>query len=153
MKKCLLIFSMLLSWLIVSAQTEEENTIRQQSANFSRFYMEGNFQAMADAYTDSAILMPPLKDVIIGKKAILEFWVGLPATSKLLLHKSEPEKIIIIGNEAHEYGYYFTESKKNDEEKKRGSAKYYIIWVKTKTDGWKMKMDMWNGRNPQWNEK
>lgn len=149
----MVLLTVLLISSVLSAQTKEENVIRQLSVEFSRFYMEGDFQAMANAYTDSAILMAPAEDIIIGKKAILDFWVGLPTTSKLLLHKYEPEEIIIKGNEAYEYGYYFTESQKIGEEKKIRSAKYYVIWVKTKKDGWKMKMDMWNARNPEWNQK
>lgn len=134
------------------AQSKDHREIIQQSAQFSAYYVQGNFKGMADTYTEDALLFPPGKDIVVGKAAILSFWENLPKTI-LLSHKTVPEKIIIKGKEAHDYGYYFVQSQKEGEAPGPVfSAKYYIIWVKDKDRGWKMKMDMWNSRNADWNK-
>lgn len=142
----------LISCTLTFAQENDIINIKKTSTEFSQNYIKGDFQALANAYTDSALLFPPSRDVIVGRKAIFDFWKGLPSSSTLLSHRSEPERIIVSGNEAHDYGYYYTETQKSGEsEIKRFSAKYYILWIKT-DQGWKMKMDMWNSRDSNWNQ-
>ena len=134
------------------AQNKNQQEIIKQSAQFSAYYVEGNFEGMANTYTEDAMIFPPGKDILFGKAAIRNFWENLPKT-KILSHKSVPEKIIIKGNEAHDYGYYFVQSQKEGEVPGPVfSAKYYIIWVKDKDRSWKMKIDMWNSRNADWNK-
>jgi ketosteroid isomerase-like protein len=121
------------------------------SVQFSANYIKGDFRAMAETYTNDALLFPPGKDVIIGKENILKYWENLPKTT-ILMHKSVSEKLVFKGKEVHDYGYYFVQSQKENEAPNPVySAKYYIIWI-TENGEWKMKLDMWNGRNPDWNK-
>jgi ketosteroid isomerase-like protein len=124
----------------------EKNKIAQLQSKFSENYLNGDFAAISKTYSDSAILMAPATDIIIGRTNIYSYWSNLPKT-KLVSHKSLPEKIILKGNEAWEYGYYFVQSKKSDGSLNPiYSAKYFIIWTKESGE-WKIKMDMWNSRN------
>ncbi|MBP6695619.1 MAG: nuclear transport factor 2 family protein [Saprospiraceae bacterium] len=129
----------------------DEQQIKDQSSQFSKNYIEGNFVAMAEAYTTDAVIGPPSKDIVSGREKIYNYWAGLPKT-KVLMHRSETITIKINGDEAHDYGYYYTQSQKDNGEKNPVySAKYYIIWKKV--DGtWKMKVDIWNSRDQHWNK-
>lgn len=132
-----------------SGQHDEE-AIRKLSADFSRDYIAGDFESMANRYTDDAVIMPPGTDVVQGRKAILEFWTR---TTRPVTHKSVPDRIVIEGDLAHDYGYYYVQSKKPGEEAgKTFSSKYYILWARERNGEWKIKMDMWNNRNPGWNK-
>lgn len=135
----------------LAAQHADQDVIKRLSAEFSAHYVQGNFQAMADRYTEDAILMPPGSEVVAGKNSILEFWMTTTLPS---MHKSVPEKIIVEGSTAHDYGYYYVQSQKPGEEPGPVfSAKYYILWVMDASGEWKIKMDMWNSRNADWNKK
>ena len=137
------------------APSSEDNAaaaIRQLSGKFSSDYIRSDFEAIANAYAEDAVIMPPGRDAIKGRKAIFDFWSGLPKTYRLLIHRIEPDTIFVMGNEAHDYGYFFTQSQKEGEDAGPVlSAKYYIVWEKDKAGDWKMKMDMWNMRDPEWN--
>lgn len=131
------------------AQQAEEIAIRKESATFSANYINGNFEAMSRQYMTDAVLMPPARDVLTGTKAILEFWNG---TTRPIMHRSEPVAIVVEGNSAHDYGYFYTQSQKPGEEPGPVfSAKYYILWTKDPQGQWKMKVDMWNSRRTDWN--
>lgn len=132
------------------AQDLNDIAIRKESTAFSANYVAGDFTAMTNAYTEDAVLMPPSRDVVIGKKAIGEFW---NASSRPIMHKCVPDRIVIDGNTAHDYGYFFTQSQKPGEEPGPVySAKYYILWAKDSLGKWRMKMDMWNSRRSDWNK-
>jgi ketosteroid isomerase-like protein len=134
----------------VFSQSGDEKAIRAASAKFSSDYVAGDFRAMADAYTANAVLMAPAREIITGRENIFMFWNGLPKTSALLKHKVVPERIFINGNEAHDHGYFYTQSQKPGEEPGPVlSAKYYILWEKDGIGVWRMKMDMWNSRDPE----
>lgn len=130
------------------AQSPDELAIRKASREFSADYVRGDFQAMTDRYTDDAVLMAPARDVLSGRTAILEFWKGttVPAT-----HESVPERIIIEGNTAHDYGYFYVQTQKPGEPPGPvNSAKYYIRWQKGADGAWRMALDMWNTRQAGW---
>ncbi len=133
-------------------QESDVEQIKRLSAEFSGNYMKKDFQKLGEAYTDDAVLLSPGRDIIIGKENIYNFWSA--GTSTYVQHTIVPEQIIVKGDEAHDFGYFFTQAKNND-----GtigpllSAKYYIIWARLPGGTWKMKMDMWNTRDRNWTMK
>lgn len=147
--KHLFLFAFILPYTSL-AQESDEAAIRHESAQFSASYVAGDFEAMTNHYTEDAILMSPARDVIEGRKGILAFW---QSTTKPVMHRSEPDRIVIEGNLAHDYGYFYTQSQKPGEVVGPvASAKYYILWAKDAQGRWRMKMDMWNSRRPDWNK-
>jgi len=139
---------LLLLPLSALAQSADELAIRKASQQFSADYVRGDFQAMTNCYTRDALVMAPSRDAITGHTAILEFW---KTTTVPVAHESMPEKIVIEGNTAHDYGYFYVQSQKPGETPGPvSSAKYYIRWQKG-TDGvWRMAVDMWNSRKSGW---
>ena len=130
------------------AQSPDEQAMRAASVKFSSDYVRGDFQSMTDAYTEDALVMAPSRDAIVGKNGILKFWETTTAPAS---HESVPERIIIEGNVAHDYGYYYVQSQKPGEPAGPvNSAKYYIRWQKGSDGKWRMAIDMWNSRKTGW---
>lgn len=144
MRILLLLFLPLVSF----CQSADETAIRKASQQFSAHYINGDFQAMTNTYTDNALVMAPSRDAIAGKDAILAFW---KTTTVPVTHESVPEKIIIEGNVAHDYGYFYVQTQKPGEPVSSvSSAKYYIRWEKGADGAWRMAVDMWNSRKTGW---
>jgi ketosteroid isomerase-like protein len=143
----LLSFLCLISVHVANAQTSDKEKIMEVSRKFSADYVNRDFKSMANAYTEDAIILAPNRDIITGRDSIFAYWAK--SNSKLVMHKTVPESLAISGNEAHDTGYYFVQTEENGALKPVYSAKYYIVWTKTKGE-WKMKMDMWNSRDRNW---
>lgn len=139
---------LLLAPLTILAQSADEQAIRNASLQFSADYVRGDFVSMTNHYTDDALVMAPARESITGKAAILEFW---KTTTVPLKHESVPEKIVIEGDIAHDYGYFYVQTQKPGEPPgPLNSAKYYIQWRKGSDGQWRMAVDMWNTRHPGW---
>lgn len=139
---------LLLTPLAALAQSADEQAIRKASLQFSADYVRGDFTSMTDHYTEDGLVMAPGRDAMTGKAAILEFW---RTTTVPIKHESTPEKIIVEGSTAHDYGYYYVQTQKPGEPPGAlNSAKYYIQWRKGTDGHWRMAIDMWNSRQPGW---
>lgn len=148
------IYTVLLLHISICAFGQENDVeqIKRLAAEFSENYMRKDFKALAEAYTEDAVLLSPGRDIIIGKANIYNFWaVG---TSTYVKHTLVPEQIIVKGDEAHDFGYFYTQIKNSDGTiAPMLSSKYYVIWSKQPGGSWKMKMDMWNTRDRNWTAK
>ncbi|MBL7850547.1 MAG: DUF4440 domain-containing protein [Cyclobacteriaceae bacterium] len=134
--------------LTTLAQSSDEQLIRKASRQFSADYVRGDFVAMSEHYTEEALVMAPGRDALVGKAAILEFW---QTTTVPLTHESVPEKIVIEGDVAYDYGYFYVQTQKPGEPPgPTNSAKYYIRWKKGSDGVWRMAFDMWNSRSANW---
>lgn len=129
-------------------QSSDESAIRKASQKFSADYVKGDFESMTRCYTENAVVMAPSRDVLTGHEAILAFW---RTTTVPITHESVPEKIVVEGNIAHDYGYFYVQTQKTGEPAGPvNSAKYYIRWEKGADGTWRMAFDMWNSRKPGW---
>lgn len=115
-------------------------------AAFSQALMNGDYEAVVNAYTEDAKIFPGGTRILAGKAEIRKYWTP-PAGSqrKMTYHKIIPEEINIVGKEAYDYGYY--EGKSTNNEGQEGGmfkGKYVITWKEVKPDVWKMYLDIWN---------
>ena len=60
-----------------------EQALSEGSRSFAEAYNRGDAAAAADHYTEDAVLLPPNREMVSGKRAIQEFWktamdVGVP---------------------------------------------------------------------------
>lgn len=136
----------------VYSQEQEENSIKKVAAKFSASYVEGDYQTMADIYTDDAVLMSPGQDMIYGREAIYKFWSRDTAYHQVF-HRSVADQIEVIGNLAFDNGYWYSKATYNGKERPLSSGKYLIIWKKDEEGNWKMYHDIWNNRASGWQEK
>lgn len=147
--RCLILFLCICSCYTVHCQKymgdqNEIKSILDKSKVFSQFYMDGEFDSMANIYTMDGKIMPPGTDIIEGHKAIKQRWI-LPENVKILHHKANPVEIVIIDDTAYDGGYYEGTTQKADGSTVSWNGKYLIIWKKEAGE-WKMYYDIWNNR-------
>jgi ketosteroid isomerase-like protein len=128
----------------VGPQKDIEDILKV-SAAFSQSYMDGDFEAIANAYTENGLLLPPGSDIIQGREKIKSRWT-LPQGVQVILHKAIPEKIEVIGSTAYDVGYYHGKTLRKDGSEASWKGKYVIIWKKEANE-WKIDSDIWNNRN------
>lgn len=126
----------------VDIEMEMEAIMNNISA-FSQHVMNGDAEAIADAYTSDGKIFPNNRDIMEGRDALVKYWSPQKGY-KTTYHKVKPEEIKILGDEAYDYGYY--EGKTLNESTGKESSwkgKYVIVWKKVKGE-WKIYLDIWN---------
>lgn len=120
----------------------EKNKIIAASKNFSKAFVAQDFEAMANAYTQDAKLIPLGTPIVEGRQAIKERWIQGKDT-KVISHSMKPAEVNIIGDYAYDYGHYYGNSKKGADPAMDWKGKYVVVWKKE--DGnWRMYIDIWN---------
>ena len=150
----------LIGWLVMafglidcnSAQSQERSEDRevvskltQLSGQFSAAYMRGDIEKLVSFYTDDAVIFPGNSDLLRGKEAIKKYWT-LPSGRTITHHKITAVEIKVIGEFAHDYGYYEISGRNGEESWGPNYGKYLIVWKRDKDRGWKMHLDMWTSR-------
>ena len=153
MKK-LSIFSTILFFLVVGgsvsgalSQTYEGDPgeikhILTNVASFSRFYVNADYESLANSYSSDAKILPPGADIISGREAIKKRWT-LTSGVKVLYHKAMPTEIKIDGKYAYDIGYYEGGTRQKDGSESSWRGKYLIVWRKEGKD-WKIYADAWS---------
>ncbi len=127
---------------ISTSNTVEKEKILAATRNFSKAYINGDYETIANSYTSDAKIFPNNADIISGRQAIKERWMQ-GASAKTLHHEIQPEEIKFFGDYAHDYGYYEGKTERKDGSIVDWKGKYVVIWKKE--DGnWKMYLDIWN---------
>ena len=130
-----------------SFQTNEQSKdeILDNIRAFSKAYVEGDYDAIADSYSEDGKIMPAGARIIEGKEAIKKRWMVTDG-SKILNHEINPSEIFFLGNYAYDYGYYNGKTESSDGRISTWKGKYVIVWKKI--DGnWKIYLDIWNRVN------
>lgn len=147
LKSLLFVVLLLSAGIGTQAQTyvgkqKDIDQILRNVEQFSADYVAGDYDAIADAYTEDGKIFPNNSDIIEGRAAIHDRWV-LPAGVKTLRHKVTPEEIRIVKKYAYDYGYYEGATHRADGSESSWKGKYVIIWRKVGKD-WKIYLDIWN---------
>ena len=127
---------------ITQSDKNERTKILTAAKNFSRAYMEGDYETIAHSYTSDAKIFPTNADIISGREAIKQRWMQGSGT-KILHHEIQPQEIKFFGDYAHDYGYFMGKTERKDGSVVDWKGKYVVIWKKEAGD-WKMYLDIWN---------
>ncbi|MGB3184135.1 MAG: DUF4440 domain-containing protein [Cyclobacteriaceae bacterium] len=121
---------------------EEIEKIMKASKGFSAYYVDKEFDKLAEVYTEDGAILPPGADIIKGREAIKKRWI-LPEGVTVTLHKATPTELKVSGDFAYDVGYYEGTTREKDGTENSWKGKYLIVWQKV--DGeWKIHMDAWN---------
>lgn len=120
------------------------DTLLQHARAFSEAYVAQDLDAIANAYTDSAIAIPGGQDLVRGPDAIRELF-RMPDAISLVRHEIHPVRVDVQGSRAYDVGRYEMQAQRGDSLLPTHHGTYAIVWLRT-DDGWKMDVDMWASR-------
>jgi ketosteroid isomerase-like protein len=120
----------------------EKQSLLNTMKEFSKAYIAGDYEAIADAYTSDGKIFPNNASIIEGKEAIKKRWI-LPKGESILHHEFLPEEINILGTYAFDYGFYKGRTKTKEGKEIDFKGKYVVVWKKIDAE-WKMYLDIWN---------
>jgi uncharacterized protein (TIGR02246 family) len=123
-----------------------------------------DFAAVAEMFTDDAVMLPPRRNMIVGKNAIRSFWEQAARIQKI---EFATDSVATLGADAvREIGTLSLsvgqpDALRDDEEEDTESAvevadsqsrevlgKYVFVWRKVKDD-WKLETSIWNRNRPE----
>ena len=79
--------------------------ILKNVANFSKSLMDGNAEAVVNAYTKDGKIFPDRRDIIEGQEGLFRYW-SPPKGRRTSYHKVTPSELTVVGDTAYDYGYY-----------------------------------------------
>lgn len=127
---------------VLKGPASETKSILNNIRQFSEFVMHQQPEKVAMAYTADARLFPMNSDILIGRKAIQEYWTP-SGPNRTVYHKISPEAIEVIGDTAYDYGYYEGKTLREDGTEVPWKGKYVIVWKKIDQQ-WLIYLDCWN---------
>lgn len=123
-------------------EQEAIDLIKSNTVQFSRAYMQRDYEKIANSYTIDGKIMPGGARIISGKEEIRKRWI-LPDDQKVIHHRVFHEDIKILRDEAYDYGYYEGTTEFANGKTEDWKGKYLIIWKK-EDEHWKIFVDIWN---------
>ncbi len=126
----------------INTEEDVKKVLQQKSEEFSKAYMNKNFDKIVEAYTKEGLVIANRKGFIQGHENLLEYWKE-PDHSIIKEHKIYPANILLNGDYAHDYGYYRLSGIYDGKEWGPSNGTYLIIWKKVKGD-WKIHIDMFH---------
>ncbi|WP_298548171.1 nuclear transport factor 2 family protein [uncultured Aquimarina sp.] len=120
----------------------DEEQIKTVAKSFSTAYLKQDYEAIAQIYTKDAKIFPHNTSIISGYDAIKKRWASSSGYTPIE-HQILPEEITVLGDTAHDYGYYQGKNKNDDGTETNYKGKYVVVWKKA-NGIWKMYLDIWN---------
>lgn len=120
-----------------------QSDIRMADDAFESAFRQGDAAALAELYTEDAMLFPPGSDVMKGKQAIQSFWKGAMDMG-IREAKVDIVEAELQGDTAIEVGQY---KLIGSEGSMIDHGKYIVIW-KQEGGQWKIQRDIWNTNQP-----
>jgi ketosteroid isomerase-like protein len=116
------------------------------SRAFSAAYVRNDTTALGLVYADSAVLLPPNRE-IRGRAAIRRYfaWGG---NYRQLAHAMEPDRLTIRGDLAIDVGTWTSRGQRGESEPTAASERYLVIWVRERDGAWRIWYDMWHRPTP-----
>ena len=132
----------------VQAQTHATDSaaIHDASRRFSAAYVRSDAAAMADVYSEDAVIFPGRSDRITGRQAITRYWT-LPPGRRVSRHEVRPASLTIDGSHAYEYGIYEIAGAQDGAIWGPVRGKYVAVW-RRESGKWRLLLDIWNSGPP-----
>lgn len=124
------------------AQSAEE-AVKEGLDAWEAAFNAGDGKALADLYTEDAVLLPPGAERIEGRAKIAEFWQGA-MDAGLQDPSLEAVEVVEFGEHAYEVGALSISAPGADGEPAPVSGKYMVIWQRGDDGTWRLHRDIWN---------
>ena len=111
------------------------DAIKKLSADYDAAHQVGDGEALARMFRDDAVIIPPGKPAIIGRKAIEKYFSSVKGGAGL---KTEMARIEVDGSMAYDYG---TASWTENGDRR---VLYYMDIYRLEDGEWKFQLSSWN---------
>jgi len=142
--------SVLAAVLFIGAPARADDVrdaIEAANAKMVADYAAGDAKALALAYTDDAMMLPPDATRVVGHAAIEVLWKSwIDAGIKNLTLKSTD--IEISGDLAYEAGELALQMPVKGGNPSPATGTYLFVWKRGVDGVWRVKVDTWNGPVP-----
>lgn len=116
--------------------------IAAASRAFSAAYVRNDTAALGGIYSDSAVLLPPNRE-IRGRAAIQRYFAWGP-NYRQLEHKMESARLSVTGDVATDVGTWTSTGRRGDANPTTASERYLVVWVRESDGAWRILYDMWH---------
>jgi uncharacterized protein (TIGR02246 family) len=117
--------------------------IEKQTAAFGAAFGRGDIAAVARAYAEDAIALPPDGEMVRGRPAIEAMWKGLRDAGGKALTLTTLD-VHSSGRLAAETGTATLTMKPPSGAEQSQAVKYVVVWKKQPDGTWKIYRDIWN---------
>lgn len=121
--------------------------IEEGNKKFGEGFRSNNAKAVAELYTDDAILLPPNSGMMKGKESVEAFWGGAMQMGIKDVVLSSVD-LMIMGDFICEIGEYRLTIQPEGQEPMEDQGKYLVIWKQDNEGIWKLHIDIWNTSTP-----
>lgn len=121
----------------------EGEAIEEVARAFSAAYIRGDPEAMAEMYTEDAVIFPDQRPAIPGRDAIRRYWT-LPANRRITDHEIIPDKLVVRSDIAYDHGRFRIAGTTDGVPWGPNWGKYVVVWKKGIDGKWRMYLDIWN---------
>jgi uncharacterized protein (TIGR02246 family) len=126
--------------------------IEAGNAKFMADYAAGDTKALALAYTEDAVMLPPDATRVAGHAAIEALWKSwIDAGMKNLTLKAI--EVDSNGDLAYEIGEFTLQVPVEGGNPTTATGNYVVVWKRGKDGVWRMKIDTWNDAPPPTEDK
>ncbi len=127
--------------------TQVRQAIEAGNLKFEEAFRQGDPTAVANLYTEDAVLLPPNSDMISGKMGIEAFW-------KTVMEMGVKDAVLTTvdvtgsGDMVCEIGKYKLTIQPEGQEAVEDIGKYVVIWKQAEDGTWNLHIDIWNTSLP-----
>ncbi len=111
------------------------DAVKKLSADYDAAHQAGDGEALARMFRDDAVIIPPGKPAIIGRKAIEKYFSSVKGGAGL---KTEMARIEVDVSMAYDYG---TASWTENGDRR---VLYYMDIYRLEDEEWKLQLSSWN---------
>ncbi len=112
------------------------------SRAFSAAYVANDTAALGRVYADSAVLLPPNRE-IRGRAAIQRYFAWGP-NYRQIAHSMESHHLLIRADLAIDAGVWTSTGQRGDAAPATASERYLVVWVRETDGAWRILYDMWH---------
>lgn len=129
-----------------TASDSDRVAIGAAARAFSAAYVSDDTASLGQLYADSAVLLPPNREVR-GRPAIQRYFTR-GANQRRLSHMMRSERLTIFGDVAVDVGTWTAMNQRGEESPVTSLERYLLVWVRESDGQWRMLYDMWHRPAP-----
>jgi len=139
----LLLLAGVLAFASPARADDVKDAIDAANAKMEKDYAAGDAKAIAEAYAEDAVMLPPDATVVSGRAAIEKLWKSW-IDDGLKNLKLKTTAVESAGDLAYEIGDFSLDVPGKDGGMTPAPGNYVVVWKRGSDGVWRLKVDTWN---------